>query len=109
MKTELDKNKTIEKAAAINLPAGSLWHDLRAEAGHGCGIEWLLLYEEEPLALKPSSRLLYVKVIIQTTKGREAAENGQSAILSGCKLRSFETAIFIRALTVAMSEWDAHA
>ena len=106
MKNEIDKRGNLEKAD--HLPAGSLWRDLRFETGSGNGLEWLLLYEDDPLSIVPSSRLLYVKVVILSQAGRENAENGQSEILSKCNLRKFETATFCRALAIAMTEWDAN-
>ena len=107
MEQELEKQRDIA-ATNVELPAGSLWRDLRAKAGSGNGLEWLLLYENDPLALKPFSRLLYVKVIILTAEGRKYAESGQAEILHKCNLRAFETAWFCRALAVAMAEWDNH-
>ena len=108
MKNELDKSFCGLEKTAVELPGGSLFRDLRAETGSGNGIEWLLLYENDPLALiRPSRRLLYVKVVILTPEGRKYAENGQSEILHKCNLRQFETAWFCRALAVAMTEWDS--
>ena len=108
MKNEIDKQTHDGiKKRTVDLPAGSLWRDLRAETGSGNGIEWLMLYEDDPTTLRPSSRLLYVKVIILTPEGRKYAQNGQSEILHKCNLRQFETAWFCRALAIAMSEWDA--
>lgn len=92
----------------VNLPAGSLWRDLRAETGSSNGIEWLILYENDPtMIFKPSARLLYVKVVILTPEGRRYAETGQSEILHKCNLYKFETAWFCRAFAIAMSEWDS--
>ena len=107
MENEIEKqaHDDITKAV-VDLPAGSLWSDLRAETGSGNGIEWLMLYEDDPVSLRPYSRLLYVKVIILTPEGRKFAENGQAEILRKCNLREFETAWFCRALAVAMSLWD---
>ncbi len=106
MDSELDNRNNIENKTAVELPGGSLFRDLRAEAGGCDGLEWLLLYEDDPLAFVPTSRLLYVKVIILTPEGRKQAECGQSEILRKCNLRKFETAWFCRALAVAMTEWD---
>ena len=105
MENELDKLNGIAEGN-VELPAGSLWRDLRAKAGSGNGLEWLLLYENDPLTLKPFSRLIYVKVIILTPEGRKCAESGQMEILCKCNLQKYETAWFCRALAVAMSEWD---
>ena len=98
-----DENLSIAKE--ILLP-GSLWRDLHAEVGSGNGIEWLLLYEKDPLTIKQRDRLLYVKVVILTEDGRKNAERGQADILRMCNLYAFETATFSRALANAMSEWD---
>ena len=108
MKHEIDKqtHDGISKHT-VDLPAGSLWRDLRAETGSGNGLEWLMLYEDDPTTFRPSSRLLYVKVIILTPEGRKYAQSGQAEILQKCNLRQFETAWFCRALAIAMSEWDA--
>ena len=107
MKNELDKPFGGLEKTAVELPGGSLFRDLRAETGNGNGLEWLLLYENDPLALiQPSRRLLYVKVIILTPEGRKFAESGQAEILQKCNLRQFETAWFCRALAAAMTEWD---
>ncbi len=107
MENEIEKqaHDGITKAA-VDLPAGSLWSDLRAETGSGNGIEWLMLYEDDPVTIMPSSRLLYVKVVILTPEGRKYAESGQGEILRKCNLRKFETAWFCRALAVAMTLWD---
>ena len=107
MKNNNDNPSCLEKRSAVNLPVGSLWGDLRAETGNGSGIEWLLLYEDDPLSPMHSTRLIYVKVVILTQTGREAAENSQTDILSKCELRSFETAVFTRALALAMTDWDS--
>ena len=107
MKKNNDNPCGLEKRSAVNLPAGSLWSDLRAETGNGGGIEWLLLYEDDPASLMHSKRLIYVKVVILTQEGREAAESGQADILSKCELRSFETAVFARAFALAMTDWDS--
>ena len=93
-------------SSSVDLPGGPLWRDLRAETGSGNGLEWLMLYEDDPMTIMPSSRLLYVKVIILTAEGRKFAESGQVEILHKCNLRQFETAWFCRALALAMSEWD---
>ena len=99
MENEIEKQANAITKTAVDLPAGSLWGDLRAETGSGNGIEWLLLYEDDPTAmLKPYARLLYVKVVILTPEGRKYAENGQAEILHKCNLRQFETAWFCRAL-----------
>lgn len=108
MKNEIEKqaHDGITKTT-VDFPAGSLWRDLRAVTGNSNGLEWLLLYENDPITLIPSSRLLYVKVIILTPEGRKYAECGQAEILQKCNLRQFETAWFCRALAVAMTEWDS--
>ena len=107
MENEIEKQANCIAKTAVELPGGSLFRDLRAETGGGNGIEWLLLYENDPLVLiQPSRRLLYVKVIILTPEGRKFAESGQAEILHKCNLRKFETAWFCRALAVAMTEWD---
>lgn len=108
MKNEIDNQTNDIVKNTVGLPAGSLWRDLRAETGSGDGIEWLLLYEDDPTAtLKPYARLLYAKVVILTPEGRKNAESGQAEILRKCNLRKFETAWFCRALAIAMSQWDA--
>ena len=108
MENEIEKLMNAITKTAVDLPAGSLWRDLRAETGSNNGVEWLLLYENDPTAiLKPYACLLYVKVIILTQEGRKYAESGQSEILHKCNLRQFETAWFCRALAIAMTEWDA--
>ena len=107
MENEIEKQADGIARTAVDLPAGSLWRDLRAETGGGNGVEWLMLYEDDPTTLRPSSRLLYVKVVILTPEGRKFAESGQNEILYKCNLRQFETAWFCRALAVAMSEWDS--
>ena len=106
MENEIEKQANAITKTAVDLPAGSLWGDLRAETGSGNGIEWLMLYEDDPLTIMPSSRLLYVKVVILTPEGRRFAETGQNEILYKCNLRKFETAWFCRALAVAMAKWD---
>ncbi len=106
MKNEIGTPAQGIEKIAVDLPAGSLWRDLRAETGSGSGIEWLMLYENDPTTMLPSSRLLYVKVVILTPEGRKYAESGQAEILHKCNLRKFETAWFCRALAIAMSEWD---
>ena len=106
MENEIEKQANAITKTAVDLPAGSLWGDLRAETGSGNGIEWLMLYEDDPLTIMPSSRLLYVKVVILTPEGRRFAETGQNEILYKCTLRKFETAWFCRALAVAMAKWD---
>ena len=107
MKKAITNSNDIEKLS-VELPGGSLFRDLRAETGSGNGIEWLLLYENDPLALiHSSSHLLYVKLIILTPEERKYAESGQAEILRKCNIRKFETVWFCRALALAMSLWDA--
>lgn len=106
MENEIDKPAHDIIKSTVELPAESLLHDLRAEKGESHGIQWLLLYEDDPMSIKPFSRLLYVKVIILTPAGRKYAQRGQAKILRQCNLRQFETAWFCRALAVAMSLWD---
>ena len=107
MGNELDKSFGGLEKTAVELPGGSLFRDLCAETGSGNGIEWLMLYEDDPVSIRPYSRLLYVKVIILTTEGRKFAENGQAEILQKCNLRKFETGLLSRALAVAMTLWDS--
>ena len=106
MTNEIDKPVNDTTQSTVELPAESLLHDLRAEKGEGNGIQWLLLYEDDPVSITPHSRLIYVKVLILTPEGRKFAERGQAKILRKCNLRAFETAWFCRALAVAMTEWD---
>lgn len=91
----------------VQLPSGSLWSDLRAEQGSGDGLQWLLLYEHDSCAVLHPDRIIYAKVLILTPEGRKKAENGQSEILMKCNLHKFETALFCKALALAMSLWDA--
>ena len=107
MKNEINKQSFGISKKTVALPKGSLWRDLRAVTGNSNGLEWMFLYEDDPMTMTPSSRLLYVKVIILTPEGRQYAESGQAEILRKCNLRKFETAWFCRALAVAMTEWDS--
>lgn len=108
MKKKIEKLAPDMNTNTVNLPAGSLWRDLRAETGSSNGIEWLILYEDDPTRIfKKSSNLLYVKVVILTPEGRRYAETGQWEILHKCNLYQFETAWFSRAFAIAMSEWDS--
>ena len=108
MKKKIEKIAPDMNTNTVNLPAGSLWRDLRAETGSSNGIEWLILYEDDPTYIfKKSFRLLYVRVVILTPEGRRYAETGQWEILHKCNLYQFETAWFSRAFAIAMSEWDS--
>lgn len=106
MENEIDNQAHDIIKSTVELPAESLFSDLHAVKGESHGIQWLLLYEDDPVSIKPFSRLLYVKVIILTPAGRKYAQRGQAKILRKCNLREFETAWFCRALAVAMSLWD---
>jgi|GEM_PF-6017840 len=106
MKKAIENFNAPEKKA-IQLPYGSLFADLRVEQGGDDGIEWMMLYEDDPCTIMRRTRLLYAKVIILTPEGRKKAEKGQSKILMKCNLHKFETAEFCKALAIAMSLWDA--
>ena len=88
------------------LPALSLWQDVRAKIFGDDDIEWLLLYEVDPVAFIPRYRMLYIKARILTTEGRRKAQSGQYQFLCRCDLFKFETATISRALAVAMNLWD---
>lgn len=107
MTNEIEKRgeQGITKAAA-ELPAGTLWRDLRAEIGRSNGIEWLMLFEDDPVTIRPLTRLVYAKVVILTPEGRKFAQNGQNEILRKCNLHKHDTAWICRALAVAMNLWD---
>lgn len=107
MKKAIEHSNIIENPASL-LPKDDLWGDLRAEQGNGGGLQWLFLYEHDSSAVLHPDRLIYVKIIILTSVGRKNAENGQAAILMKCNLHKFETALFSKALALAMSSWDSN-
>lgn len=82
------------------------FEDLHAETGECDGLEWFALYEVRHHVLHDQRRILYVKVVITSEKGRQLASLGANTLLHRCNIRGMDLIIFHRGLVLAISDWD---